>query len=576
MRKQFLIAAIICFVLFGLTLNYGWGYTETFYVCQGGDGTLPETDACSTAWDAEDVNTGGNWAATNTDDTKIGPNDIVYVKDDGGNITYGAGNGVFDAQNSGLSGEPITFKNYPGDTPVLDGGSARLSGMIIYQRSYITLDGLTIQNGATYGVYAVGAQNGIVIQNCTIEGDSIGVQYYNNSASDQAGMNFIDNNVTGTGDWGITIYSDNGGDIQSPIITGNTVASGAGATSGAIGVVGGGGSSITGTLTITGNTITSAGGYGVFVDVEGGGSVTATTAISNNTITNWSQTTGDRAGIHLIGFANNTVIVENNVLTGGGTQYDSAGIYMDGGAGWTSVTAHVRYNYIHDIEGFGVLMYLADSVKVYNNIIENTCNDDSNALRGQIVILSGAADTANTNEIYNNTIYLDVNTENVYGIQIVANGGSVAGNIIKNNIIYHDAAAGYDYIYNGADATADIDYNLYWPVIGNTEMHYNGTDYNSFSLWQAASHDANGVEADPLFSDAANGDFTLQSGSPAIDAGALLSIHVDGWTDYAGIARLYGTGVDIGAYEVVQYKGSFPLFFPWLSIPAIYPWYVAP
>ncbi|MEM6297147.1 MAG: choice-of-anchor Q domain-containing protein [Bacteroidota bacterium] len=52
---------------------------------------------------------------------------------------------------------------------------------------------------------------------------------------------------------------------------------------------------------------------------------------------------------------------------------------------------------------------------------------------------------------------------------------------------------------------------------------------------------------DPLFTDAANGDLTLQPCSPAIDAGS--SVSVTKATDIAGNVRIQGAAVDMGAYE---------------------------
>jgi hypothetical protein len=49
-----------------------------------------------------------------------------------------------------------------------------------------------------------------------------------------------------------------------------------------------------------------------------------------------------------------------------------------------------------------------------------------------------------------------------------------------------------------------------------------------------------------LFVDAANGDYQLQSGSPAIDAGSATGAPA---TDFAGTARPQGAAVDIGAFE---------------------------
>ena len=59
------------------------------------------------------------------------------------------------------------------------------------------------------------------------------------------------------------------------------------------------------------------------------------------------------------------------------------------------------------------------------------------------------------------------------------------------------------------------------------------------------------IDADPLFTDLNNSDFTLQAGSPAIDAGNNASI--EGFeTDLVGNPRINNETVDIGAFEVVS------------------------
>jgi hypothetical protein len=61
----------------------------------------------------------------------------------------------------------------------------------------------------------------------------------------------------------------------------------------------------------------------------------------------------------------------------------------------------------------------------------------------------------------------------------------------------------------------------------------------------------------PLFTDPANGDFSLQQCSPAIDAGINDSIPAGVTTDLAGNARRYNNGtVDMGAYEYQSAKPS--------------------
>jgi hypothetical protein len=62
----------------------------------------------------------------------------------------------------------------------------------------------------------------------------------------------------------------------------------------------------------------------------------------------------------------------------------------------------------------------------------------------------------------------------------------------------------------------------------------------------AGTTDANNFTTDPKFIDSSKYDFRLQSGSPAIDKGATLSVVP---TDFNGTKRPQGSGYDIGAFE---------------------------
>ena len=60
---------------------------------------------------------------------------------------------------------------------------------------------------------------------------------------------------------------------------------------------------------------------------------------------------------------------------------------------------------------------------------------------------------------------------------------------------------------------------------------------------------ASAITSDPMFVDAANGNFRLAEGSPCIDAGDDPAI--EGYdTDLDGNARIFGAAVDLGPYEV--------------------------
>ena len=59
----------------------------------------------------------------------------------------------------------------------------------------------------------------------------------------------------------------------------------------------------------------------------------------------------------------------------------------------------------------------------------------------------------------------------------------------------------------------------------------------------------NTVTTNPLFVNTANRDYTLQSTSPAINAGDNSKVTLGITTDLAGNARIFNTTVDMGAYE---------------------------
>jgi len=83
-----------------------------------------------------------------------------------------------------------------------------------------------------------------------------------------------------------------------------------------------------------------------------------------------------------------------------------------------------------------------------------------------------------------------------------------------------------------AQTAVNLDHNLYFVVSGGTATtgELVTTQYATLANWQAAlagtsftGKDANSLQADPLFTNFAGGDYTLQSGSPAIGAGVFIS-----------------------------------------------------
>jgi parallel beta-helix repeat protein len=121
-------------------------------------------------------------------------------------------------------------------------------------------------------------------------------------------------------------------------------------------------------------------------------------------------------------------------------------------------------------------------------------------------------------------------------------GGSIAGLRLRNNVAY----SGSDKIYSidsAMPSTVSLDWNLAFHSSGGSIAYVYGhgstTSLATFRSW--TGFDVAGVQADPRFTNRTGADFTLQSTSPAIDRGQVLSGVTDGYL---------GNGPDLGRHEL--------------------------
>jgi len=172
---------------------------------------------------------------------------------------------------------------------------------------------------------------------------------------------------------------------------------------------------------------------------------------------------------------------------------DASGISMDYNANRVEVYRNIVYNNYSK----GIYIWNANNCKIYYNLIYG--NDAGTT----ITALNGGVESADNNQVFNNTYYKNYNG-NDKGANIHAEiyfGMNGHNNIIKNNIIF-SAREGYALVYNNKTNTwgHQLDNNIIYSersIVANDS--YNGQ--MTFDQWRKAhpEFDKYSKNADPQF-----------------------------------------------------------------------------
>jgi hypothetical protein len=529
--------------------SLAFGATETFYVCEGGDGTLPETAACATAYDVNDFNTVGNWDTDDQDDGLIGPNDDVVFMDDGGVFRPTGTSQNLNVKGSGLSGKPITLKRQSGDTPIIS-GSALVS---TWSNVAGNIWSASLTN-IPQDVYFDGTIGSEVADYASLDTDQ--EWYYCDGCGD------------GDDD---TLYQHSTSDPDTRYTSPGTEA----ATCNK-------GISIDGYdyITVDGVTLQRTASHGIYI--------TGDNIIIENCTINYSGRNNNGQGIYSHGSDN--VIIRNNTVSYSG--YNNISIDNTSSSG-TIDNIVVEQNEVHHAEHHGINALtttndgdITNLIIRYNLIHTNGDGNDSgiymqerlaaNDIVSPIVMYNVShSNTAHGIQI-NKYLGDEIDGALIYGNICYNNGtgsagygfiGDLTNSTIKNNILAFNNANDTDTeelrVDDGGGTANTSNYNLIYDDVHTDLVGWDGTTRTFADHQTNTSQDLNSVNSSPSFKNAPS-DLSLSPQSPAIGSGTNLGATYDDCLDISSSwpssvttkdQDLYTPGWEIGAYCFPMQQG---------------------
>lgn len=240
----------------------------------------------------------------------------------------------------------------------------------------------------------------------------------------------------------------------------------------------------------------------------------------------------------------NIEILDSDIsLNGDDNSHFEHGIYPACSADWL-----VKGNTLLGNMGYGIHFYASTSdwhlrATISNNYIEGRKTGATSTAFG-IVIATGSG-----HKVYNNIVN-GIGAQAVKFTGCIQIYGSMTAPLIYNNTCY-DMATGVEPADSGVSA-AEIKNNIFETV--TTPINDFGTSTVKSTNFCDSAGTGCTVTGSPSFTNAATGDFTLQSGSSCRDAGLDLSATLS--TDYIGTARPQNSVFDLGAYEYIVAAGG--------------------
>lgn len=238
---------------------------------------------------------------------------------------------------------------------------------------------------------------------------------------------------------------------------------------------------------------------------------------------NWLRADGANGhnNAMILGYSMSNCLIEHNDMAHGFHGVFVKGEYVNG----DNEGNIIRYNKIYDITQ-GIEIYDSDGATTnycHSNLIYDFRLGIAGGARG--IILDGNFASPSNWEIWNNTVY---GAHYCWYSYLSMTG--VTAVVAKNSILVPTAgwfSVGFDSV-NPSGSGLSMDYNAAWKSGGGNVYTSSAGNFSTAATWNASSgYEANGFNADPVFTNAAADDYTLNSGSsPYIGVGdALSAIH---------------------------------------------------
>jgi hypothetical protein len=395
----------------------------------------------------------------------------------------------------------------------------RAAAIYIQGKAYITVDGLTLSGGNQLGAfYASEGSTNLTIRNCTLTKAYFagvfvrGVDYFDmhdSTLSDVAGGG------TTEGD-GILVYTNvvrNHNPSTNIALYQNTFTgyfarhciSYAGVALGAVHH-----------NTITPTHIFSA----VNVETDETDYINDRVSIYNNSI----DVVNDLGGSAALTFGgtgvNQNISIHDNQLDLHNTASAAIGILTN--AGTNTVYGNTIYNAQIGFKNYGGATTVTDNVfsggssggtglLLFNAAVTVAHHNIVSAFRTGARAVNTASLSMYHNTIYgfsDNGVFVDTFTP-----------GPIT---VKNNIFSTNATGTAVFVRDSGGTPGSYDYNVYFAPNAYNYWYAAGLWYVTFANWKGAGHDGHSIDKDPLFANAAAGDFTLLPGSPAIGSGTYI------------------------------------------------------